>query len=155
MNLLPRMESSSVLTSFLQVITTSEFLLGTSLQLFFCTKETIGTMAFSLVVSSTLSHPYFYQGVRAEFISFWKDLTEKDSACHFDSKSPAAIVPISPSLPTLQWSVWSHSSGTPCKGQLHPSPPYMVISHTHLQTLQRQPGTHSCPDPPYTGKHPP
>ena len=97
-------------------------------------------MAFSLVVSSTLSHPYFYQGVRAELISFWKDLTEKDSACHFDSKSPAAIVPISPSLPTLQWSLWSHSSRTPYKGQLHPSPPYMVISHTHLQTPQRQPG---------------
>ena len=41
MNPLPKMESSSVLTSFLQVITTSESLLGTSLQLFFCTKESL------------------------------------------------------------------------------------------------------------------
>ena len=58
------------------------------------------------------------------------------------------------SLPTLQWSVWSHSSGTPCKGELHPSPPYMVTSHTHLQTPQRQPGNSLLPWPTIYGQTP-
>ena len=100
------MKSYSVLTSFLQVITTSEFLLGTSLQLFFAQRRVYWyngflTGCFQQCLFQCLFVPVFpltpilLLGSKSRIHLFWKDLTEKDSECHSDSKSPAAIVPIS------------------------------------------------------------
>lgn len=147
---LSRVELSSVLTSFLWVIIISESLLGT-FSSYFCTKESLLVQWLPHWLCS--DNPFTPTLLLGRGIRIHLFLRKKI----YLKKSLATLVLISLSSPKHPSGVFpSHSSNTPQKGQLAPPPSLHIWSYlTPTQTHCTQPGTHSCPDPPYMDKYPP
>lgn len=147
-HLLPRVEISSVLTSFLQVITAT-FLLGT-FSSYFCTKESllVHWLPHWLFPDNPFT-PIVLLGSTMRTHLFLKRTNWRKSlaALVLTSLPPAGLrMEYFQAIPPIY-----HIRGS----VRYPIPPYMVLSHTHPQTHLTQPGTHSCPDPPYMDKYPP